>query len=311
MSLQFLIGIIWTMFFRRPRTILIQLTLILAVGLSACGSLFGTKATPTPLGPTATPAPPTATPEPMALTVNKEGITVSEFQAELARYKSAQTGLGKTVSDTDASKAVIEDLIAQVLLAQGAQAAGFDLSESALQSRMDALATQSGGADKLSAWESAHGYTEASFRAALKRSAEAAWMRDKIISAVPATADQVHAQQILLFNLDDANAALAQLKGGADFNGLALKYDPNTHGDLGWFPKGYLLDSKIEDAAFSLQAGQVSDVIQTDIGFHIIKALERDPQHSLSPDAYLSQQEQALKVWVTQQRAQAAVVLAP
>lgn len=301
----------WTMFFHWPRIILIQLTLIAAVGLSACGSLFGTKATPTPPGPTATPVPPTATPEPMALTVNGEGITVTEFQAELARYKSAQTGLGKIVSDTDASKAVIEDLIAQVLLAQGAKAAGFDLSESALQSKIDALATQLGGADKLSAWEFAHGYTEASFNIALKRSAEAAWMRDKIVGAIPTATDQVHAQQILLFNVDDANAALAQLKGGADFNKLALKYNPNTHGDLGWFPKGYLLDSKIEDAAFSLQAGQFSDVIQTDIGFHIIMVLERDPQHPLSPDAYLSQQEQALKDWVTHQRTQAAVVLAP
>jgi len=299
------------MFFLVPHKILIQLTLILAVGLSACGSLFGTKATPTPLGPTATPAPPTATPEPLALTVNGEGVTVVEFQAELTRYKSAQTALGKTVSDVDASKAVIEDLIAQVLLAQGAKAAGFDLSESALQSRLDALTKQLGGADKLSAWESAHGYTVASFRVAIKRSAEAAWMRDKIVGAVPTTADQVHAQQILIFNAEDAQTVLAQLKGGADFNGLALKYDPSTHGDLGWFPKGYLLDSKIEAAAFSLQAGQFSDVIQTDIGFHIIKVLERDPQHSLSPDAYLSEQERALKVWVAQQRTQAAVVLAP
>ncbi|MBI2758622.1 MAG: peptidylprolyl isomerase [Chloroflexi bacterium] len=298
------------MFFHRPRAILIQLTLLLALGFSACAS-FGTKATPTPLGPTVTPVPPTATPEPMALTVNGEGVSVAEFQAELARYKSAQTALGKTVSDADASKTVIEDLIAQVLLAQGAKAAGFDLSESALQSREDALANQLGGADKLSAWESGRGYTDASFRTALKRSAEAAWMRDKIVGAVSTAADQVHAQQILIFNADDAQTVFAQLKGGADFNELALKYDPNTRGDLGWFPKGFLLDSKIEAAAFSLQAGQFSEVIQTDTGFHIIKVLERDSQHQLSPDAFLSQQKRALRDWVAQQRAQAAVVLAP
>ncbi|MBI1855132.1 MAG: peptidylprolyl isomerase [Chloroflexi bacterium] len=298
------------MFFHRPRAILIQLTLLLALGFSACAS-FGTKATPTPLGPTVTPVPPTATPEPMALTVNGEGVSVAEFQAELARYKSAQTALGKTVSDADASKTVIEDLIAQVLLAQGAKAAGFDLSESALQSREDALANQLGGADKLSAWESDRGYTDASFRTALKRSAEAAWMRDKIVGAVSTAADQVHAQQILIFNADDAQTVFAQLKGGADFNELALKYDPNTRGDLGWFPKGFLLDSKIETAAFSLQAGQFSEVIQTDTGFHIIKVLERDSQHQLSPDAFLSQQKRALRDWVAQQRAQAAVVLAP
>ena len=42
-----------------------------------------------------------------------------------------------------------------------------------------------GGAEALSAWQSAHGYDDASFKVALKRSAEAAWMRDKIIADVP------------------------------------------------------------------------------------------------------------------------------
>ncbi len=294
-----------------PRAFLIQLTVILALGLTSCGSLFGTKATPTPIGPTVTPVPPTATAEPAAATVNGEIISVAEFQAELTRYKAAQTALGKTVTDQDASKAVLDDLIAQVLLAQGAKAAGFALTDSALQSRIDALTTQLGGADKLSAWESAHSYTDAAFRIALARSVASAWMRDRIVSAVSKTADQVHVQQILLYNATDAQSVLGQLKGGADFATLAAQYDPNTSGDLGWFPKGYLLDTKVEDAAFSLQVGQISDVIQTDSGYHIIKVLERDAQHPLSPDAYLALQDIALKNWVSQQRSQAAVVLAP
>ena len=297
--------------FSRPQFVLIQLSVLLAFGLVSCGSLFGTGATPTPLGPTSTPLPPTATPEPSAATVNGESLSVSEFQSQVAQYKSAQTALGKTVTDQDASKFVLEDLIAQMLLAQAAVSEGFNLSDSALQSRLDALTAQLGGADKLAAWESAHGYTDADFRLALKRSAEAAWMRDKIITAVPRTADQVHVQQILLYNSGDAQAVLNQLQGGADFATLAAGYDPNTGGDLGWFPKGYLLEPKIEEAAFSLPVGQISGVIQTEVGFHIIKVLERDAQHPLSPDAYLAMQELALKDWISQQRAKAAVVLAP
>ena len=247
----------------------------------------------------------------MAATVNGAGIPVVDYTADLARYKAAQQTLNKTVSDTDAGKTVLEDLIAQVLLEQGAKAAGYEISDSDLQARIAALTSQLGGADKLSQWESSHGYTDESFRADLKLSIDAAWMRDKIIKAVPTTADQVHVQQILLYNEGDAQAVEEQLKVGADFNGLAAEYDPNTHGELGWFPKGYLLEPKIEDAAFSLTVGQYSDVIQTDAGFHIIKVLERDPQHPLSPDAYLAAQEQALKDWVSQQRNEAAVVLAP
>jgi parvulin-like peptidyl-prolyl isomerase len=248
---------------------------------------------------------------PAAATVNGEVIPAAEFQAQVGQYKSAQTALGKTVTEEQASKAVLEDLIAQVLLAQGARAAGFDLSESGLQSRLQALASEVGGADKLSAWESAHGYTEASFPVTLKRAVEAATMRDKVVSAVPKTADQVHVQQILLFDEAGATSVLRQLQGGADFGSLALYYDPQTHGELGWFPKGYVLEPKIEQAAFALQVGQVSDVIQTQAGFHIIKVLARDPQHPLSPEAYLALQELALKDWVAKQRAAAKVVLAP
>ncbi len=294
-----------------PRWILLELTLLFAFGLSACGSLSGTKPAPTPVGATATPVLPTATSQATAATVNGEGITVADYTAELARYKSAQQALNKTVSDTDASKTVLEDLIDQILLEQGAKAAGYEITDSALQSRMDALTSQLGGADKLSKWESDHGYTDASLRSDLKRSIDAAWMRDKIINAVPNTADQVHVQQILLYNANDAQSVLGQLQGGTDFNKLAAQYDPNAHGDLGWFPKGYLLDPNVEQAAFSLQVGQTSGVIQTSVGYDIIKVLARDAQHPLSPDAYLAMQEQTLKNWVTQQRSQAAVVLAP
>ncbi len=290
----------------------LPLILLLVLCLAACNVPLLTRATPTPTQPTATPAPPTATPEPMAATVNGEGITAREFTAQLAQYKSAQNSLGKTVGDQDASKTVIEDLIAQVLLAQGARNAGFKLSDTALQARIDSLQKQVGGADALVKWEQANGYgTPDEFRAALQRSIEAAWMRDKIVSGVPKTADQVHVQQILLYNEGDASSVLEQLKIGADFNALAAQYDPNTRGDLGWFPKGYLLEPKIEEAAFALQVGQYSDVIQTDAGYSIIKVLARDPSHPLSPDAYLALQQAALKDWVAAQRAAAKVVLAP
>ena len=294
--------------------ILLAGLLLLAVSLAACANipLLSPRGTPTPTEPTPTPAPPTATSEPMAATVNGEGITVREFRAQVAAYKSAQTSLGKTVSEQDASKAVIEDLIAQVLLAQGARAAGFQLTDAALQDKLGALQDQAGGAAQLTKWEQDNGYgTPEEFQAALRLSLEAAWMRDKIVSAVPRTAEQVHVQQILLYNEGDANSVLEQLKIGGDFDALAAQYDPNTRGDLGWFPKGYLLEPKIEEAAFSLPVGQTSDVIQTAEGYSIIKVLAKDPNHPLAPDAYLALQQLALKDWVAKARASASVVLAP
>lgn len=294
----------------RKKYIWIYLTLLTALGLSACASLSTPTVVSTPTA-TFTPLPPTATPEPLALTVNGEGIPLVEFNAELARYTTAQTALGKTVDSAAATSAVIEDYVAQLLLAQAAHANGFTLDDAALQARIDSLAAQVGGAEGLSAWQQSHGYSEQAFRSALRRAAESAWMRDKIISTVPSTAEQVHVQQILLYNQDTAQNFLAQLNGGADFNELAFKADPLTRGDLGWVPRGYLLNLQIEEAAFNLSVDQFSDVIATDVGFHIVRILGRDPSRPLSPDALLSLQETALKNWVEEQRAQANVVLAP
>jgi len=295
------------------KIIWIVLTLTLALGLSACASVSTSEPASFTPEPTFTPVPPTATSEPMALTVNGEGIPVWDFDAEVQRYTTAQTALGNEIASIDAAGAVIQDLIAQLLLSQAARANGFTLDDAALQARIDALAAQIGGAEALSAWQNANGYSEQAFRSALKREGEAAWMRDRIISNVPSTAEQVHVQQILAYNEDGARNALSQLNGGADFGELVASpfYDPTTHGDLGWFPRGYLLNKDIENAAFSLEVGQYSDVIATDVGFHIVKVLARDPARPLSPDAYLTLQELALKNWVEEQKKLADVVLAP
>ena len=293
-----------------PQTKKLTTTILtLAFGLTACipYELSG-AATPEML--TSTPEPPTATPVPAAATVNGEIIPLAEYEAELARYKSAQAALGRIVSDEDAARVVLEDLVSQELLAQGARAAGLSITEADIQSRIDALAASLGGADKLSAWQSAHGYTDESFRAALQRSAEAARMRDKIIADVPGTVEQVHARQILLYNDAEAQNILAQLKSGAKFDELAVTVDPVTRGDLGWFPQGYLLNANLEAAAFALQSGQFSEVISSEVGFHIVYVVERGP-HPLSPDARLVLQGRAVTDWVSQQRAQAIILLSP
>jgi parvulin-like peptidyl-prolyl isomerase len=292
--------------FSKPR---IFLQLILLLVLSACAS-FAPQNTPTPAPPTFTPAPPTATPPPSVASVNGEYITAAEFQAELARYKSAQTALGVTVSEEEANKAVLEDLIAQFLLAQGARDLYFSLTEPEMQSRVDLLTESIGGANALSAWQSSHGYDNISFQTALKRSIETAWMRDKIIAEVPTSMEQIHVRQILTYNEENARAALEKLNAGADFDELAALYDSITFGELGWVPRGYLLDAKADEALFALQAGAYTDVIATDAGFHIFKAIERG-EHPLAPDALLTEQELALKNWVAEQRAKSDIVLVP
>jgi peptidyl-prolyl cis-trans isomerase C len=289
--------------------------LLLLLLLTACSGNPGgltlpvISASPTPLPVTDTPQPPTATPVPLAATVNGEGLSLDEFNAELARYKTAQTALGNTVNDQEASKIVLDDLLGQMLLAQGAATAGFSMDETALQARIDNLTAQLGGVDKLSAWQQAHGYSEAGFRSALKRAAAAAWMRDKIISAVPSTAEQVHVRQILLYNEEVAKNIWNQLQAGAEFDETVARIDPVARGDIGWFPRGYLTEQAIEEAAFNLEVGKYSEVIKSAVGFHIIKVIERQADRPLAPDALFALQSRALEEWLANQRQQSNIVL--
>lgn len=246
----------------------------------------------------------------MALTVNGEGISIEAFNAELARYQAAQTALGNQVAREQAVSAVSEELIAQLLLAEGAKEAGFTLEKPALQARIDVLAAKLGGADKLSAWQQAHGYDDQSFRVALTREASAAWMRDKIIAAVPSTTEQVHVRQILLYNQTNAQKYWDLLQAGSNFETIAQQVDPVTRGDIGWIPRGYLSEKAIEDAAFALQPDQYSAIVQDKVGFHILKLIERQAARPLSPDQRLTLQARALSAWVADRRQKSSVILA-
>ena len=299
--------------FSTIRFLTINLTLILVISLSACGTFFGTPPPPTSSIPTLTPVSATHTPPPppLAATVNGEWITAKELETEVERYLADQLALGNEVPLDQATQIVLDDIISQILLSQSARAEGFEITEADLQSRINLLSNNLGGAEVLAAWMSANGYTEESFRPVLKRAAEAAWMRDKIISAVPHTMEQVHAQQILLYNEETARVVADRLAAGADFAELASLYDPTTAGELSWFPRGYLLEPQIEKAAFSLEPGQFSDMITTDVGYHFVYVIERDSEHLLAPDAYLVMQENTLQDWLDKQRASGEIILAP
>ena len=78
-----------------------------------------------------------------------------------------------------------------------------------------------------------------------------------------------------------AESLLVQLRHGADFQTLARRSsdDPTTKdrgGDLGWFRRG-MMYQPFDRAAFSLRPGEISDIVETPLGFHIIKVDQAQP----------------------------------
>ncbi|OGS22339.1 MAG: hypothetical protein A2314_08775 [Elusimicrobia bacterium RIFOXYB2_FULL_50_12] len=86
---------------------------------------------------------------------------------------------------------------------------------------------------------------------------------------------EVKARHILLPTRQEADAALQRVKKGEDFSNVArqISTDPvsaSTGGEIGPFRKGDLVP-EFEDAVFALKNGQVSGVVETQFGFHVIK----------------------------------------
>lgn len=118
---------------------------------------------------------------------------------------------------------------------------------------------------------------------ALSRIAEAAVTDEALQKAYDATyADagpttEYSAAHILVETEEEAREIRAALDGGADFADLAREKStgpsgPNG-GDLGWFGEGMMVKA-FEDAVVALEPGQVSDPVQTEFGWHVIKLNE-------------------------------------
>ena len=91
--------------------------------------------------------------------------------------------------------------------------------------------------------------------------------------------DEVTAKHILVEDKELAEDILAQLKDGADFGELAAEHGTDATasngGDLGTFGRNMMVP-EFEEAAFALEVGELSDVVETQFGYHIILVTDKN-----------------------------------
>ena len=96
--------------------------------------------------------------------------------------------------------------------------------------------------------------------------------------------EQVRAAQIVVKGYDEARRIGQQLQSGKKFSDLARKYslspDARVGGDLGFFHRG-IMPHQFDEVAFRLAVNQVSEIVETDYGFHLFKVLEKRPARRL------------------------------
>lgn len=278
----------------------------LALLLSACQAPTA-SVTPTPAPPTPTVVPASPTPVPAAARVNGEIVPLAFYESEVARYEAANQSLGielATLGDYRAE--VLEALIDQALLVQGARAQGRQVEPQAVQARLDALVAEIGGNEAMGQWLAANGYTILELEWALHQAMLADEMIDLITGPISDSAEHVHARHILVDDQELAEQLRAELMDGADFGELAAEYslDLSTRiggGDLGWISRGTLTLPELERAALELGEGELSPVVESRLGFHVIEALARELR-PLSSEARANIHRQAIQDWLLARR---------
>lgn len=218
-----------------------------------------------PAADAAVPAADAAAPSPDAVvaTVGDEPITEGDlsFAAEDLGQELSQ------IPPTDRRAFLVTVLIDMKVMAQAARTAGLDQSD-VFKQRLgyleDRALRRAYFAEKVAA-----AVTEDSLHTAY----------DAYVASFQPT-EEVHAKHILVATKEDADAIEAELKAGKPFEVLAMEksLDPGgaqNGGDLGFFSRGMMV-KPFEDAAFALtDVGQVSEPIQSQFGWHVIKLEEK------------------------------------
>jgi foldase protein PrsA len=315
---------------------------LLAVMLAACGQPVTPASSPSPIPPTLTVAPTLSPTLPAANTtapggvdvamrlvkipdqknvavVNGEAISTAAYQQELNRALYMVTSQYSVDWNDPQNQSplpglqdqVLDQLIQRVVLRQLAGQESVSIDSQNVETETLALQAQIQQSGQYADWATflkENGLTEESVRSL---------MADNLLfdalskrHAGPTSVEQVHASHILVATKETGQEVLDKLAKGAAFAELAGQYSTDTGskdkgGDLGWFPRGVMVP-EFDQAAFSLEPGKVSELVQTDFGYHIILVQEKAVRE-LEPALYNQIQQKQFQTWLSEQQAKMSI----
>lgn len=237
-------------------------------------------------------------------------------------------------------KATLDNLITQELIAQEAKAASVTVTDADVDSEIALIKKSFGSEEEFTATLAQYNMTLES----LKKDTKVNLTIRKILEPKTkvtdeemkqfydtnkeslGTPEQIQASHILVATKEEADAILAELKKGGDFAAIAKEksIDPGSKdkgGDLGFFAKGKMVP-EFEQAAFALKINEISGVVQSENGFHIIKKTAEkaavvptfeEKKEEIKKQLIATKANELSEAWMTEIRAKAKITntLAP
>ena len=268
--------------------------------------------------PTATAVPPTPVPSPtppLTALVNSRPILLADYENALLRYEQGQAAVGLTPPENYREEVFIS-LVKRSIIEQAAAENGITIPDEVVESRINEMISDASSQENFDAWLAANQLTPEEFPQIIRAEILADEVEMLITADVPYEVEQVRASYIQVADEELARSILAQVQNGADFAALAQAYslDPTTAnigGDLGFFHT--LLVPELQEAAFSLEIGGVSNVISVPSGtgqvyHYIITVTEKDSSRPLEEEQRSIMLIERFESWMLDQLARAEIV---
>lgn len=237
----------------------------------------------------------------MVADVNGVGITEEEFNEEFQVFKNEyerqlgadalkQVGQdGKTLGE-QLKEEVIELLIMEKIISKEAESLNIVVTEEDVDKQVKAYVEETGGQEAFDELLKRNNYTYDYFVENMRKGLMVEKHKESYLNTITISDKEskdyfdlnkddivlISVSHILLGSEEDANKIIKRLNEGEDFATLATLESLHSvsaaqGGDLGYIGKGYLTVAEFEDAAFALKEGEISGVVKSEVGYHVIK----------------------------------------
>ena len=265
--------------------------------------------------------------------VNGTTITLGDLDREVSSVQQQLLSSGKPVNMTDAQllevrHQVLESLINRELVYQEALSKGINIEEAAIDEQLNSLKKRFPGENEFKSALSSKNLSEEFLRDQIRKGLAVKQLIDDLFAQKVKVTDmeiktfydnnpdsfkkpeQVRVRHILIKvdpQADETQRAASQtklkdiqnrLKKGEDFESLAKEFSqcPSSTegGDLGYFSKGQMV-KPFEAAAFALKPGEVSDIVETQFGYHLIQCVDKKTKAKIAYEECKDKIHQHLK----------------